>query len=275
MDGVARLVAVVVYVVASGWYAGGVTNFVRRRRDRIAIWAGLSVPLGACAALVPARGSYPNTDAALVLVAVVVAVAVSGSRVAGLLAALSAAVWFDFFLTVPYERFAMTRREDLQTTVLLVAVGAAVTEIAALARRRGRMAAADEALLAVVQSTGALVARGEPTGDVVEQVIVQLVALLGARGCRFEPDGARVSGLRVDPDGTLTWGGTRWRLSEHGFPDEPVELAARHGGRVWGRFVVDPTPGTAVSVEARRVAVVLADLAGAALARDDAEHPRP
>jgi K+-sensing histidine kinase KdpD len=131
-----------------------VTNFVRTRRDRIALVAGLLVPLAACAALVPVRGSFPNTDAALVLVAVVVAVAASGSRSAGLLSAVSAALWFDFFLTVPYERFTITRHADLQTTLLLVAVGAAVTELAALARRRGRVAAADEAFLAVVQSTG-------------------------------------------------------------------------------------------------------------------------
>lgn len=243
-------------------------NFVRVRRDRIAVVAGLVVPLAACAVLVPVRGSFPNTDAALVLVAVVVAVAASGSRAAGLLAAVSAAVWFDFFLTVPYERFTITHRTDLQTTLLLVAVGAAVTELAALARRRGRVAAADEALLAVVQSTGALIARGEPGDAVVRQVGVQLTALLGARGCRFEAGDARVRGLRITGDGVVTWGGTPWKLAEHGFPSEPVEVPARYGGRVWGRFVLNPTPGAAPALEARQVAVILADLAGAALARD-------
>ena len=33
-----------------------------------------------------------------------VAVAANGYRLAGVLAALSAAVWFDFFLTQPYQR---------------------------------------------------------------------------------------------------------------------------------------------------------------------------
>jgi K+-sensing histidine kinase KdpD len=272
---VGRLLRVDVDVVAWAWYAGEVTNFVRVRRDRIAVWAGLLVPLGACAALVPVRGSFPNTDAALALVAVVVAVAASGNRAAGLLAAASAAVWFDFFLTVPYERFAITHRTDLQTTLLLVAVGAAVTELAALARRRSREAAADEALLAVVASTGALVARGEPSDGVVEQVNVQLTALLGARGCQFEPGDAPSRGLHIAADGTVTWGATAWKLAEHGFPAEPVMLAARHGGRVWGHFAVDPTPGTAPSLDARQTAVIIADLAGAALARDDAHHPHP
>jgi K+-sensing histidine kinase KdpD len=75
------------------------------QRDRLALIAALLVPLGACAALVPVRTTFPNTDAALVLVAVVVAVAANGHRLAGVLAALSAAAWFDFFLTQPYERF--------------------------------------------------------------------------------------------------------------------------------------------------------------------------
>jgi K+-sensing histidine kinase KdpD len=50
---------------------------------------------------VPFRASFPNTDAALALLLVVVAVAANGYRLAGYLAALAAAVWFDFFLTRP------------------------------------------------------------------------------------------------------------------------------------------------------------------------------
>ena len=62
---------------------------------------------------------------------VVVAVAMNGCR----LAALSAAVWFDFFLTRPYEHFSITRRADIETTVLLLVIGVAVTELAVWARR--------------------------------------------------------------------------------------------------------------------------------------------
>ena len=59
-----------------------------------------------------------------------------------LLAAVSPAAWFDFFLTQPYERFAITHREDIETTVLLVAVGAAVTELAS-ARPRAQICGED------------------------------------------------------------------------------------------------------------------------------------
>ena len=63
-------------------------------------------------ALVPFRASFHNTDAALLLVAVVVAVAANGNRVAGYLAAGSSAIWFDFFLTRPYEHFTISRRSE-------------------------------------------------------------------------------------------------------------------------------------------------------------------
>jgi len=33
------------------------------------------------------------------------------------------------FLTQPYERFIITRRTDIETTVLLLVIGVAVTEI--------------------------------------------------------------------------------------------------------------------------------------------------
>ena len=61
------------------------------------------------------------------MLVVVVAVAASGYRLAGYLAAVSTAAWFDFFLTQPYERFSITHRTDaIETTVLLLVIGANV-----------------------------------------------------------------------------------------------------------------------------------------------------
>ena len=71
---------------------------------------------------------------------VVVAVAANGDRLAGALAAVSTAVWFDFFLTQPYERLTITRRTDIETTVLLLVIGVAVTEIAVWGRRHHAIA---------------------------------------------------------------------------------------------------------------------------------------
>ena len=88
-------------------------------RDRLALIAGLAGPLALTAILVPFRGSFANTDAALALILVVVAVSAAGSRLAGYAAAVSAAVWFDFFLTRPFEHFSISRASDIETTVLV------------------------------------------------------------------------------------------------------------------------------------------------------------
>jgi hypothetical protein len=261
-------VAAAVDNTGGAWYMTGMFALICRRRDRIAVIAALLAPVAVCAGLVPVRTTLVNTDAALVLVAFTVAVAALGNRLAGYLAAVGAAVWFDFFLTVPYERLTMTRHTDAQTTALLLLVGVATTELAVAARRRARTVAVDEALLAVVQSTATLVAAGEESGAIINRVCVQLTAMLALRGCVFDPGPARGRGLRLEPDGVLRWGSTRWNIEEHGFPDEPVAVPARHRGQVYGAFILDPMPGTAPSIHSRRIAVVLADLAATALADD-------
>jgi hypothetical protein len=74
---------------------------------------------------------------------------------AAVLAAVSAAAWFDFFLTQPYERFSITHRTDIETTVLLLVVGVAVTELAVRARRQRYLADSEAAYLAYVRATTA------------------------------------------------------------------------------------------------------------------------
>ena len=91
-------------------------------RDWAAIAAALAAPLAAAAVLLPFRASWPNTNVALLLVVVVVAVAAIGNRVAGAIAAIGAAVWFDFFFTLPYERFTIRSSADVTTFALLLVV---------------------------------------------------------------------------------------------------------------------------------------------------------
>ena len=104
---------------------------VLSHRDAIAAIAGLVLPVVVAAVIVPFRGSFASTASALILVAVVVGVASNGNRGAGFIAAVSASLWFDFFLLKPYERFAITQRADIETAVSLFVVGIAVTELAA------------------------------------------------------------------------------------------------------------------------------------------------
>jgi K+-sensing histidine kinase KdpD len=235
-------------------------------RDRIVVSAGVTLPCAVSALLVPFRSSFPNTDAALVLVVVIVAVAANGHRPAGWIAAISTAVWFDFFLTTPYERFTITRHTDIETTVLLLAVGIAVTEIAARSRKHKTTAVEEANFVARIHSAAAAVATGEPATFVVMQVAAQLIDLLFLRDCRFDPVASDKHGAYMTQDGDVFLAGMRWGVEQMGMPGSEIELTVEYQGRFFGRYVMVPTPGKPVSQERRVVASALADQVGAALA---------
>jgi K+-sensing histidine kinase KdpD len=236
-------------------------------RDRAALLAGLVAPLAVTAVLIPFRASLPNTDVALALVLVVVAVAAAGHRVAGALAAVSAAVWFDFFLTVPYERFTITRRADVETTVLILAVGVAVTEIAVRGRKQQGAAARRAGYLDGISAAASSVAVGTDPQQLIGQVCDQLTRLLGLAACRFQGGAAGIGNPpRLLRDGRIVVAGQTWDVALSGLPPHrDTELLAEAGGLLMGRFLLSPGSGRP-TLEERLVAVGLAGHAGAALA---------
>jgi K+-sensing histidine kinase KdpD len=241
-------------------------------RDRLAVLAGLVAPLALAAVLVPFRGSFPNTDAALAMLLVVVAVAANGNRLAGYLAAVSAAVWFDFFLTQPYERFSITRRTDIETTVLLLVIGVAVTEIAVWGRRQYATASRRAGYLDGINSAARAVAAGGSAPALIDQVDSQLTRLLGLRSCVFQYGVAGIGRpARLHRDGSVTIGQLRWEADREGLPQNTdVELLVESGGIFQGRFLMTPAPGARPTLENRLLAVAFADQVGAALATS---HP--
>ena len=116
---------------------------------------------------------------ALLLVVVVVAVAAIGNRVAGGVAAVWAAVWFDFFFTLPYYRFTIRSSADVMTAVLLLLTGLAVSQLAVRARRLKVLAITDAGYLAQIHETTALVQSARSPQVVVDHVSEQLAGLLG------------------------------------------------------------------------------------------------
>lgn len=245
--------------------------FGRAYRDRWALFGAVVVPPAVAAVLLPWRSSLANTDVALLLVVVIVAVAANGHRLAGVLTALSAAVWFDFFWTQPYERFTITHGADVRTTVLLLAVGAAVSELAFRGRRARRTVAFDTAYLRELRSVSDLVAEGGDPLAVAEHVRGLLVALLGLREARFERGQLLGHPPQLAEDGNLRWGGAVWKVEEYGLPAEDIELRARSAGTTAGRYMLTPTPGTVPSLQARQVASMLAAYVGVAFTR---QHSR-
>ncbi|GAA2640326.1 hypothetical protein GCM10010399_87340 [Dactylosporangium fulvum] len=242
-------------------------------RDLIALAAAVVGPVVVAAVLTTLRTVLSPANAALVLVVVVVAVAAVGNRFAGALSALVAAAAFDLLLTRPYERFAINAPADVITAVLLLVVGLAVSQLAARARRLRLVTIDDAHQLAQIRSTAELVESGAEGRAVVNHVRGQLIDLLQLRDCRFEYGTLLGHPARLERDGAITQGRIHWSRDRDVLPDEEVELRASAGGRYYGRFMLRPTPGTVVPLQARLVAVTLADQAGAALSAETAGPP--
>jgi hypothetical protein len=235
-------------------------------RDRIAILAALAAPLAAAAILLPFRAAWADTNVALLLVVAVIGVAAIGNRVAGGLAAVWAAAWFDFFFTLPYYRFTIRSSADVTTAVLLLLTGLAVSQIAARARRLQVIAITDAGYLAQIHETGSLAKSATFPDAVVDHVKEQLTGLLDLEGSRFEYGSLLGHPPRLEPDGTVTAGHSRCDVDQSSLPGQEIELRAFGNGQYYGRFMLKAKPGSKPSLQARLVAVTLADQAGRALA---------
>lgn len=237
-------------------------------RDYLAVAAAVAAPLALTAILTPFRTSFPNTDAALALILVVVAVAAAGSRLAGILAAASAAVWFDFFLTRPYERFSITRTTDIETTVLILVIGVAVTGIAVSGRRQHLAATRRAGYLDGINTAAQAVALGSSATALIDDVSGQLVRLLSVNSCTFESGVAglgRPARLQADGHVVAPGQGTVLDVERDGLP-AVTELLVENHGVLQGRFLLSAEPGARPTLEQRLVAVAFADQVGAALA---------
>jgi hypothetical protein len=234
-------------------------------RDQAALAVALAAPLAVSAILLPWRSSWSNTNVALLLVVVVVAVSAIGNRYAGALAAVGAAVWFDFFFTLPYERFTISSSADVTTFILLLVVGVATSQLAARARHLRVITITDENYLAQIHESAELAQSARSPDAVVEHVREQLIGVLGLSDCRFEYGVLLGHPPRLERDGTVMTRNGRWPVDVSGLPAEEVELRTFGNGQYYGRFMMTPKPGAKPSAQARLVAVTLADMAGRAL----------
>lgn len=226
------------------------------------------LPFLSCALLALVRDQLTAASSVLVLVVWVVAAAATGDRVAGVLAAVSGALWFDFFLTEPYLRFTINHSDDVETTVLLVVISLAVSEAALWGHRQQTEAARRSGYLEGVLGAARGVAEGDvPSGAVVEFVAQNISAVLDADTTNYVRGPVRDPRIWVlDHDGMLTRDGRPSDVDRVGLPtDEYVAVPVRRGAQTVGHFLVTATGHVAYpSREQRRVAVLLADQVGPA-----------
>jgi K+-sensing histidine kinase KdpD len=117
-----------------------------RRRPRID-GEGVAWAVGAFVAslligllIEPFRGTIGLENIVICYLLVVVVAAAIGGRAAGIVAAVSAALAYDFFLTTPYHTLVIDSLAQVITVALLVATGIAVS-IGGRVRRRSAAAA--------------------------------------------------------------------------------------------------------------------------------------
>jgi hypothetical protein len=239
-------------------------DLIRRYRQRILFALAVTVPLAVAAVLVPIRTSFTNAGAALILVAVIVALSLGGTRFTGFVASVFSAVWFDYFLTRPYDELSISHRPDIETTLCLLVVGLMVSELAARQRHLARVSSEEEHYVAMVRELVDLAQHSAKS--LIERANDMLIEVLDLRACRFEAQPSDPPMARLLPDGEVLHVGLRWPVSAMGIPGPEAEIATQWRGHFLGRFVITPTPGASISQERRAVAALLAGVVASGLA---------
>lgn len=234
--------------------------------------AAVALPGGLAVAWIPLRTLLPNVDLALALVAAVMVVGASRRRTLVTLAALIAAGSFAFFDTRPFDRWAVSRQPDIETTIALVVVGFAAGELAIRVARQRLSGRAGSGDLCRVMDTAALLATGEEVAIIIAAVVDDLTALLGLEGCWFDAEPSPWEGAWLQRDGSMKQAEHPRRRPRRADGTVQVALPVWGMGQVLGRFVLQTAPGVALDPDRVAVALTLADQVGAALA---AQAPPP
>jgi K+-sensing histidine kinase KdpD len=137
----------------------------------------------------PFRGTIGLENVVILYLLVVVAAAAIGGRAAGIVAALSAALAYDYFLTTPYHTLIIDSLAQVITVALLVATGIVVSVGGRVRRRSAAVAQAHADAIRLLHR----VTETAAAGGAVDRVAAEgLQRLLGAR---------RVGILRRSPAG--------------------------------------------------------------------------
>ena len=166
-----------------------------RLRYGLLLAGAVVAPVTVAAALSPLRGHISNVAVALVMVAAVAPLAF-GSRVAAIVAAVSGALAYAFFWTIPpYTLITYYNSQDLAATAVYLAVGLVIGELASQNRRHRTQAEDLAGEQAALRRVATLVAKGAPQDTVFATVAEEVGRLADASTAqifRYEPDGSIV-----------------------------------------------------------------------------------
>jgi Domain of unknown function (DUF4118) len=236
-------------------------------------WAKLVVaaalPVAVASSWIPLRDRLPNTDLALLLVLVIATVGWTVGPAAALAAAVTSAVAFDLLDARPYGTLSISRGNDVATALLLLATGLLVGAGAARLARYRRVEDRRSDALAVVMEASSLVATGEEQRLVTEALGAELARALRLAACELHPNPPTGARPLVARDGHLVG----LVAPSHGEARQ-LDLPVWCLGEVVAHYRL--TLGAhQPSREELRVAVSLADQAGAAMANTERPPPPP
>ena len=242
----------------------------------VAYAVGGLLPIAVTAAMVGLRSEVDNTNVALLVVLCVVFTAAIGGRGPAILSAVIGALSYEFFFTRPYYSLRINDSNDVETTLILLVIGVAVGQVAVYARRRRREASEAGDELASMRRVAERIASGADDQAVIDLTVAELLSLLSLVGCRFEVEATGPTLPVLERSGRVE---APYRkvgaTGELGLPPLGVRLPVVGGGRQVGSLVLEPDPSAGVSLEARLVAVALADQLGAALSHGGRQESGP
>jgi K+-sensing histidine kinase KdpD len=193
----------------------------------------------------PFRATIGLENVVILYLLVVVAAAGIGGRAAGTVAALSAALAYDYFLTTPYHTLVIDTLAQVVTVALLVTTGIVVSIGGRVRRRSAAVAEAHAKAIGLLHRVTETAATG---GGAVDRV--------AAEGLHELLDARRVSILRRSPDGfavTVDVGETQLPIDLEALThlDREGHIPLGHH-RVLDGTMVLPREGVALDLVARQ-----------------------
>ena len=242
-------------IVASDWFA----------QHRSVVWVA-AVFLGPLVAglLTLGRAQLHENHVTLVLVLIVACVSAAGLRPAGLVAALTTALAYDFFWTEPYYSFAIFNTDDILTVLLLVIVGAAIEQLSWWGGRQRAVAAQRLDYFTALRRAAAPIP-AEASAPTLDAMSNTVKTALDADSCQLvldEPLPATV----LHGDGSITRSGRVIDVTRLGLPtDDVIAIPIPCSSRSAHFAVIAASHIARPPAEQRQVAALLAHLAADAV----------
>jgi K+-sensing histidine kinase KdpD len=228
-----------------------------------------AVPAAGSAAWIPIRDRLPNTDLALALVLILAGIGWRAGVRATAIGSLSAGLSFDLLATRPYGTLAISQGTDVLTALILVATGILVGLGASRLSRYHSSESSRADTLAIFMEASDLVATGQERKLVAAALATELQRELSLMDCLFVPEPPRGLHPTVARDGSLVG-----LVTSDPKRDRRIDLPIWSQGEVSGHYQL--ILGTRrPSREDLRMAISLADQAGAAMSAPRPDPPPP